>query len=285
MMRLMRFVLRSIISFPSSESRLQDSSKRKVGVVIPTLAKDMIQLRKAVTSALDNHCVELVIIVSPTKNYNKLNEFSNSSNIKLIFDDNPGFTYAMNLGVDHLNNLNFEFFSGIGDDDVIAPNFLDSIIIEVESQNAQVGLGHCFYVNTNNEIIFVNTSPLLFLRILNLTPNVIPAPGALIRMNSWRKAGGFNPRYKYVADFDFWLKVRRYGKFIKLNIPMSYFRWHDESLTAGNRAASRKEALEAQLHHTPIYQRVLFYTFTKVAYFFADKLMKQSMKSSYKEIH
>ena len=277
--------MQSMDSIPSSFGLNPATSASRVGVVIPTLARDLLLLEKAIRSATEQTCVGMVVLVTSSSNFDKLRLFSSSDRVRVIQEEQPGFTNAMNLGVEVLQQMGFPYFCGIGDDDILAPGFLDSILEKVQRKDADVGLGHCFYMNTKNEIIFKNRSPIFLTRILHLIPNVIPAPGALIKTETWKKLNGFDPAYIFVADFDFWLKVKREGKFVKSNIPMSYFRWHDKSLTAGNRAASRKEALEAQLHHTPNCQKVMFYTFTKVAYFFADKLMKHSMKSSYKEIH
>ena len=277
--------MQSMSSIPDSFGRNPPASTNVVGVVIPTLARDLLLLEKAIRSATEQICVGMIVLVTNSSNFDKLLPFSSLDRVRIIQDDQPGFTNAMNLGVEVLHQMGFPYFCGIGDDDVLAPGFLDSILEKMQRKNADVGLGHCFYVNTKNEIIFKNRSPIFLTRVLHLIPNVIPAPGALIKTETWKKVNGFDPAYTYVADFDFWLKIKKRGKFVKSNIPMSYFRWHDKSLTAGNRAASRKEALQAQLHHTPNHQKVLFYTFTRVSYFFADKLMKHSMKSSYKEIH
>jgi hypothetical protein len=282
MKRLKRFVLKSIASTPKAVYSPEPNKSQLVGVVIPTLVRDLIQLEQAVTSALANNCVGVVVLVTPSKNKEKLQLFSNKSAVEIIFDELPGFTNAMNIGVNHLNKMGYKYFSGIGDDDLLAPNFLDSIIVKMESQGAQVGLGTCYYVNNYNQIIFRNSSPLYLLRILHLIPNIIPAPGALIRTSSWVAAGGFNPRFKYVADFDFWMKIRGNSKFTRLPIPMSYFRWHDLGLTAGNREASRAEALLAQRNYIPRSQVPLFYTFTKASYLLGDFVMRISMRSSFK---
>jgi len=282
MRRLTRFVLKLTISIPKRGITLPSEETPLVGVVIPTLVRNLVQLEQAVYSALANNCVEIVVLVTPLSNKEKLHLLDKEGNVKILYDDLPGFTNAMNLGVKYLSELGYRYFSGIGDDDLLAPNFLDSIITSMESQNAHVGLGICFYVNNDNQIIFQNSTPLYLLKILHLIPNIIPAPGALIRTSSWKKAGGFDPRFKYVADFDFWMKIRGNGKFIKLPIPMSYFRWHDLGLTAGNRTESREEAIMAQRNYIPRYQMFLFYTFTKLAYFLGDLIMKKSMKSSFK---
>ena len=256
----------------------------KVGVIIPTLGRNNKSLEFAVSSATKNLCVDLVLLITPSSNQKAFHKMSFDDKVRIIFDDSPGFASAMNLGVSILKKDGYKFFSGIGDDDEFADGFLDRILDLVQLKNAIVGLGCCCYINEENHVIFKNRNNLVFLKILHLTPNLIAAPGALIRIDAWEKVNGLNPNYKYVADFDLWLKLRKIGKFVRIRDNMSFFRWHDEGLTAGNRFLSRKEALNAQLLHVPRWQKFLFFSLTQILYILGDSLMKLSMKDSYRPV-
>jgi hypothetical protein len=78
---------------------------------------------------------------------------------------------------------------------------------------------------------------------------LIPNPGTLISINAWKNLGGYDTRYRWAGDLDFWIRLQKIGKIQFLDIPMSMFRWHDESLTAGQRIHSLSEASTVRLAH------------------------------------
>jgi GT2 family glycosyltransferase len=84
-------------------------------------------------------------------------------------------------------------------------------------------------------------------------PNLIPNPGTLISVEAWQKVGGYDEVYKWAGDLDFWIKVRQLGQIKFVDVPMSYFRWHEDSLTAGQRDLSIAEATLVRTSHTKWY--------------------------------
>lgn len=56
-------------------------------------------------------------------------------------------------------------------------------------------------------------------------------PGALFRRSAYTLAGPWNPRYKQMPDYDFWLRLGLHGKFIRLPQVLARFRVHDGSQT------------------------------------------------------
>ena len=252
-----------------------------VGIVIPTLGLDLASLERAISSATQSHCVKFVVVVAPSEEKCLALEYLIDSKTHFIYEDKPGFAPAYNAGVSFLKDLGCEFYAVIGDDDELAFGYLDSIVALMDKKSAIAGFGHCYYVNLRNEIIFKNPSPTWTVKFLHLIPDVLPAPGAIIRISAWEQVGGFSCDYKFASDFDFWLKIRRLGKFCRINIPMSYFRWHAQGLTAQFRKSSRLEALMIQSIHTPKYQKLLIPTFTRFIYFVADEWMKFQMKTNY----
>ncbi len=56
-----------------------------------------------------------------------------------------------------------------------------------------------------------------------------PGPGAFIRRNVIELAGGRDPEFKYVADFEFWLRLGLYGKFARIPKTLATFRVHPDS--------------------------------------------------------
>jgi GT2 family glycosyltransferase len=90
-------------------------------------------------------------------------------------------------------------------------------------------------------------------RFLSWVPNLIPNPGTLISVAAWKKVGGYNEAYRWAGDLDFWLKIRKFGEIKFVDVPMSYFRWHEDSITAGQRELSLAEATIIRTNHTKWY--------------------------------
>jgi GT2 family glycosyltransferase len=260
---------------------MSTSNKDSVGVVIPTLGLDIASLVQAISSATKNNCVRFVVVVVPTQEkYLNLQPLVESK-VRVIVEVNLGFAPAYNTGVAFLRSQGCSYYSVIGDDDELAYGYLDTVLESMEKKSAVAGFGHCYYINNKNEIIFKNPSPTWTAKFLHLIPDVLPAPGAIILISAWAEVGGLSCEYKFASDFDFWLKMRSVGKFCRVNVPMSYFRWHANGMTARFRKSSREEALTIQTNHTPRYQKFLIPTFTRLLYFIADTLMKFQMKESY----
>jgi glycosyltransferase involved in cell wall biosynthesis len=54
-------------------------------------------------------------------------------------------------------------------------------------------------------------------------------PGAFIRRQALELTGGRDPEFKYVADFEYWLRLGLYGKFARIPKTLATFRVHTDS--------------------------------------------------------
>jgi GT2 family glycosyltransferase len=61
--------------------------------------------------------------------------------------------------------------------------------------------------------------------------NPLRCSAVSIRVDAHREAGGFDPSYRYVLDWDFWLRVVRGWRMAWLATPTVAVRWHKESET------------------------------------------------------
>ena len=57
----------------------------------------------------------------------------------------------------------------------------------------------------------------------------IPGPGAVFRTEIARKIGGRNSIYKFVSDYDFWLRLSTYGSFKRIPKSLAQWRHHENS--------------------------------------------------------
>ncbi len=60
-------------------------------------------------------------------------------------------------------------------------------------------------------------------------------PGAVIRRSAIERYGGRNPDYRYVGDFDFWLRLGLHGDFVRVPQPLATHRVHPDSATVAQR--------------------------------------------------
>lgn len=63
----------------------------------------------------------------------------------------------------------------------------------------------------------------------------VVGPGAIFKIKNALNVGGWNPTFKYVPDYDFWLKMRTQGEFLHLSGVMAQWRRHPESLSIHGR--------------------------------------------------
>jgi len=65
-----------------------------------------------------------------------------------------------------------------------------------------------------------------------------PGPGALVRRETWLLAEGRNSKFRYVADFEFWLRLGLYGPFAHIPKTLATWRWHAEGASIAHRGLS-----------------------------------------------
>ncbi len=66
----------------------------------------------------------------------------------------------------------------------------------------------------------------------------MPGPGALFRRVVVEQLGGRTPKYRYVADFEFWLRAGLLGPFARVPQTLATFRVHPNSATVSQKGAA-----------------------------------------------
>ena len=59
----------------------------------------------------------------------------------------------------------------------------------------------------------------------------LPGPGAVFRGNFAKAVGGRSAKWRYVGDFDFWLRLSSFGDFYRIPEELASWRSHEGSLT------------------------------------------------------
>lgn len=88
----------------------------------------------------------------------------------------------------------------------------------------------------------MNKSGKFAVPLLRFGPQLIPQPGSLFLRVAFNAVGALDPNYKQAFDLDLLIKLSKIGKIQYIPVQLSSFRWHNESLSVGNRKTSTTEA-------------------------------------------
>lgn len=110
--------------------------------------------------------------------------------------------------------------------------------------------------------------------------NCLPGPGAVFRRNVALEIGG-RRKWKYVSDYDFWLRLSRRGEFVRIPGILAQWRSHKDSTTLSMKslemAQERIDVIENFLDTNVVEQRISRMSLGS-AYYFAARLGMFSTK-------
>ncbi len=109
--------------------------------------------------------------------------------------------------------------------------------------------------------------------------NCLPGPGACFRKADALLAGGRNAKYRFVSDYDFWLRLSRYGDFKRICKPLAQWRLHGNSTSVRNNslemAFERIDVISNYLERTTTTKRFRRIALSH-AYYYAARLTLSS---------
>ena len=71
--------------------------------------------------------------------------------------------------------------------------------------------------------------------------NCLVGPGGIFRTDLAKQIGGWNSDFKYVPDYDFWLRMSNFGPFKRMPGVMAQWRTHESSISIGSRGLKMAE--------------------------------------------
>lgn len=153
-----------------------------------------------------------------------------------IVEKDNGPTEAINRG---LSMANGEFLCWLNSDDAYAPNALSRAVAKLERHpNASFCFGHCPIIDeTNREIRKTITlvKELCFpisCRFSIRTLNYISQPAMVFRKSAFLNAGPLRTDMYAAWDYEFILRLWKYGRGVHLGNPnMAFFRWTPSSIS------------------------------------------------------
>ncbi|MDF9810495.1 glycosyltransferase involved in cell wall biosynthesis [Aurantimicrobium minutum] len=229
----------------------KSESPARILVVLPTLG-DRLETLEETLQAIEEQRKEVslrLVVVAPA-NAGEARELSRKYGADVVDDPKTGISAAINCGITARQGE--EFYAWMGDDDLFRPGGL-KLLLKLLDENpaAIVSYGACEYIDPTGKILATSKAGKLAQFLLPWGPDLIPHPGAMIRLNSLEAIGGFDTSLKYAMDLDAFLQLQKMGKFVCTTIPVSAFRWHPDSLTVANRRNSSLESEAVKLRYLP----------------------------------
>lgn len=247
-----------------------------VGIIIPTLGSNLESLRSAIKSAMELPANLEVVIVTKTQSP-ELIQLANSNLVTLIFEPNLGLYQALNRGIQHIES-SCEYFSFLGDDDLLDPTGYMKLYFHAGRRNADIIYGGIRYVDEKGELLFNNFSFPFAVKLLNWAPNLIPNPGTIVSVSAWRRVGGYDEDFKLASDLDFWIRVKKFASFKYVKTIAASFRFAGNSLTYSQRFKSIQESSHIRKKYIPRYALFLFRVWDPFQVHIGEYLLARKLK-------
>mgnify|MGYP003770587787 CR=1 FL=1 len=210
-------------------NELKINSSDLVSIVIPAYNHGKF-LREAVQSVLvqNYHPIELIVLDdgSTDETADVLSEYSE---FYWETQENMGQSKTLKKGWDIANGSVLGYLSA---DDVLKPGAVRIAMATLEENDKYVATYSDF------DLIDVNSHYVKSIRLPSFNYEKMLSqiscpigPGAFFRRSAYLKAGPWNPAYRQMPDFDFWLRIGLFGQMIHIPKTLSKYRVHQQSQT------------------------------------------------------
>lgn len=159
----------------------------------------------------------------------------------IVCEEDDGLYYAMNKGI---NCASGDIIGILNSDDTYAENAVSTIVKYYQETDADIIYGDAMWVDQEKEISKYRCGNIdeLWYRM------ALPHPSTFVKMEAYKKYGGFNTKYKIAADYELMLRFYCNSlKFIHVNKVISYFRTGGAS--AQNQMICIEEAKKIALYY------------------------------------
>lgn len=221
---------------------------QEILMVIPTLGRRNALLRGAMSSIRSQGLQVDIVVVAPDLPGVRqvIDEFGG----RFVVDPaRGGQSGALNAGLEAALP-SAKYFAWLCDDDLLNPGALRAAKEALDRRpDASMVYGWCDYIDESGTVLFSSRAGRLAAWIQPWGPNLVPQPGSLMRLRSVREVGGIDESCRLAMDLDLFLRLRKAGPVLSLPQTLAQFRWHGDSLTVANEAASMDEADSIRQRH------------------------------------
>ena len=156
-----------------------------------------------------------------------LNDYKNQ--ITVINQENIGESATINRG---LNYASGKYILVINADDPFLSSKLVTEGLRILNEDSTIAAVYPDWkiINENGELIQNKILPEYSDAVMIGQCRCIPGPGTIFRRDFALQIGGRNSKWKYVSDYDFWLRLSRVGRIVRL--PKILAQWRESSSSA-----------------------------------------------------
>lgn len=161
-----------------------------------------------------------------------LNQFSDR--LKILSHTNMGESATVNRGLEKALG---EYILIINADDPLVTENLIYKAIEVLNKDPEIAA-----VYPDWKIVDEHGTTIKNMILPNYSDEImigqcrcLPGPGTVFRKNAAISIGGRDPKWKFVSDYDFWLRLSRFGKIVRLPENLAQWRKNPNSISISQR--------------------------------------------------
>lgn len=215
----------------------------KVSVVIPTFNRcDYIAETIESVLAQDYPAVEVIVVDDGSTDATQSVVQLFGNRIQVLTQPNSGQGAAVNRG---LAAATGEYITLVSDDDPVLPGALSQLVDALEANlDALVAYPDWYVIGPNGDRIGEITMPEFSLVDMARHHLCMPGPCTLFRRSVVELTGGWDLRWRWVADYDFWLRIGLLGPMVHVEQFLATWRRHP---TAATHAAPRLPMANEQI--------------------------------------
>ena len=143
----------------------------------------------------------------------------------------------------------------LNSDDIIYPDAFADFLKMTQLQMSEIAYGNIDYIDRVGRFVHSwNSAPVLQIcALFDSKFNPIPQPGTIFSRELYQRLGGFDERFKYFADYDFFLRAyQKKAKFLKYKgNTVAAFRLHERQLSHVYSQDMKNEAQDIYLQLIP----------------------------------
>jgi len=147
---------------------------------------------------------------------------------------NAGEASTVNKGIKMANGKYILILNA--DDPLFSGNLLDETV-EILDRDKTIAAVYPDWniIDRSGKIISTNILPNYSDQIMIGKCKTLPGPGTVFRKSMAISIGGRNLKWRFVSDYDFWLRLSRIGKIVNIPKVLAQWRYHDASTSVANR--------------------------------------------------
>lgn len=208
----------------------------RISVITPVYngAKYIEETVVSVLKASETYDIEYLVIDDGSTDQTSQILEKYSTKISIIRQPNAGESAAVNTG---FNQASGDFVLVVSADDPLFTPAIFNGVFEFFDNNPEVVVWYPDWNMIDQDGNLIRSVEVDEYSDEKLIGRFIclPGPGAFIRKSAALQIGGRGVKWKYVGDYDFWLRISRVGTLQKRNDVLAQWRYHDDSTSIAQR--------------------------------------------------